>query len=74
LGALMALMVTAANAAEDLKSANFVLPYCKLTKEEACANTTNAMSWGRCSEIIRGLIEMFGLLQEEQATGETHYS
>ena len=26
--------------------------------------------WGRCSGIIHGLIEMFGLLQEEQAAGE----
>jgi hypothetical protein len=39
------------------------------TREEAFANTTNAMIWGRCSGIIHGLIEMFGLLQEEQAAG-----
>jgi hypothetical protein len=70
LGALMVLMVTAALATEDVNTANFMLPYCKLTREEASANTTNAMIWGRCSGIIHGLIEMFGLLQEEQAAGE----
>jgi Rap1a immunity proteins len=70
LGALMVLMVTAALATEDVNTANFMPPYCKLTREEASANTTNAMIWGRCSGIIHGLIEMFGLLQEEQAAGE----
>jgi hypothetical protein len=56
LGALIVLMVTAALATEDVNTAS--------------ANTTNAMIWGRCSGIIHGLIEMFGLLQEEQAAGE----
>jgi hypothetical protein len=62
LGALTALMVTAANAAEDVNTANFMLPYCKLTREEASANTTNAMIWGRCSGIIHSLIVSPGLI------------
>ena len=66
LGGLMVLMVTAALATESVNTANFMLPYCKLSGEEASANTTNAMIWGRCSGIIHGLIEMFGLLQEEE--------
>lgn len=47
-----------------------MLPYCELTNEEATANTTNAMIWGGCSGIIHGLIEMFGLLQEEHVAGD----
>jgi hypothetical protein len=42
-GALLALMITTANAAveEDVHSARFMLPYCKLTSKQTMAINQN---------------------------------
>jgi Rap1a immunity proteins len=63
-GGLMALMITATNAAgEDKDSANYLLPYCKLTPKEAMANTKNASIHGRCAGMVEAIGLMFGALK-----------
>ena len=50
-GALLALMITTAAAAEDMESANYLLPYCKLTEAKALSRNA-AYHLGRCYGII----------------------
>jgi len=42
-GALIALMIGTANAAEDTHSANYMLPYCKLTSDQMVDSPSNNM-------------------------------
>jgi hypothetical protein len=68
-GALLVLMITTANAAEeDRTSANYLLPYCKLTKEQA-ASAGSALNVGQCMGIVEGISQMFQLLSEAQRAG-----
>ena len=68
-GALLVLMITTANAAEEDKtSANYLLPYCKLTKEQA-GDARSALNVGQCMGIVEGISQMFQLLNETQAVG-----
>ena len=68
-GALLVLMITTANAAEEDKtSANYLLPYCKLTKEQA-ASAGSALNVGQCMGIVEGISQMFQLLSEAQRAG-----
>jgi Rap1a immunity proteins len=70
LGALTALTITTADAAEvDRDSANSMLPYCQL-KDALLANTTNAFLGGRCAGIIYTVDYMFGALKVEQERGK----
>jgi Rap1a immunity proteins len=70
LGALMALTITAANAAvEDTNSADFMLPFCRLTAKEISADVNKAANYGRCLGIVEGISQMFSLLKEAQAAG-----
>src|SRR5215470_11322052 len=52
-GALMALTITTAGA-EDIDNANYVLPYCKLTYQQAAKSSALASMWGRCMRLIEG--------------------
>jgi hypothetical protein len=69
-GALLMLTITTANAAvEDTTSANYLLPYCKLTKEQAGSSANTALNLGQCMGIVEGISQMFRLLNEAQAAG-----
>jgi len=69
-GAILALAITTANAAvEDLTSAEYLLPYCSLTKEQAGNSARDALNLGRCVGIVEGVSQMFQLLSEAQAAG-----
>jgi hypothetical protein len=71
-GALMGLMFTTANAAveEDVHSARFMLPYCKLTSKQTMANTRNALIYGQCFGVISGIVLMEELLRQAEASGK----
>ena len=70
LGALMALTITTTNAAvEDTNSADFMLPFCRLTPKEMSGDINKASNHGRCLGIVEGISRMFSLLQEAQAAG-----
>jgi Rap1a immunity proteins len=68
-GALIALTVTTANAAEDEQSADFMLPYCRLAATEVTADIKKASNYSRCVGIVEGVSQMFNLLREAQAAG-----
>jgi hypothetical protein len=68
-GALVALTVTSAHAAEDEQSADFMLPYCRLTPKEMMADVKRASNHSRCVGIVEGVSQMFNLLREAQAAG-----
>jgi hypothetical protein len=71
-GALAALMITTANAAvqEDVHSAHFMLPYCKLSSKQTMANAKNALIYGQCFGIISGVVMMIELLRQAEASGQ----
>jgi hypothetical protein len=69
-GALVALTVTAASAAQtDQDCANYMLPLCKLTIEQALADKFNSFQLGQCLGIVSGIREMFGALKDAQMAG-----
>jgi Rap1a immunity proteins len=70
--ALLALMITTANAAveEDVHSAHFMLPYCKLTSRQTMANTRNALIYGQCFGVVSGIAMMVELLRQAAAAGK----
>jgi hypothetical protein len=60
-GVLMAVVqtITAASAVgADTNSANFMLPYCKLTAEQASADTIKALLLGQCQGIVETIGQM----------------
>jgi hypothetical protein len=71
-GALLALMITTANAAveEDAHSARFMLAYCKLTSKQTMANTKNALIYGQCFGVVSGIVMMVELLRQAEAAGK----
>ena len=71
-GALLALMITTANAAveEDVHSGHFMLPYCKLTSKQTMANTKNALIYGQCFGVVSGIAMMVELLRQAEASGQ----
>jgi hypothetical protein len=70
LGALMALTITTTNAAvEDTHSADFMLPFCRLTPKEIGADINKASNYGHCLGVVEGIGQMFSLLEEAQAAG-----
>ena len=68
-GALVALTVTMAHAAEDEQSGDFMLPYCRLTPQEMTADIKKASNHSRCVGIVEGVSQMFNLLKAAQAAG-----
>lgn len=70
LGALMALAITAAQAAaEDTDSADFLLPFCRLTPNEMAADIKKAANYGRCVGAVEGISQMFSLMRQAQEAG-----
>jgi hypothetical protein len=71
-GALLALMITTANAAveEDVHSARFMLAYCKLASKQTMANTRNALIYGQCFGVVSGIVMMVELLRQAEAAGK----
>jgi hypothetical protein len=68
-GALIVLTLATADAAEDEQSADFMLPYCRLTPKEMTADIKKASNYSRCIGIVEGISQMFNLLREAQAAG-----
>ena len=70
-GALLVLTITTANAVEDdTKSAKYLLPYCKLTTEQAERSVRSALNAGECVGVVEGVSQMFRLLNEAEAAGK----
>jgi hypothetical protein len=71
-GALTALMIAMANAAveEDVHSAHFMLPYCKLTSKQTMASAKNALIYGQCFGMVSGILWMVVLLRQAEASGQ----
>jgi Ssp1 endopeptidase immunity protein Rap1a len=70
--AVAALMITTANAAvqEDVHSAHFMLPYCKLNSKQTMANAKNALIYGECFGMVSGVVMMIELLRQAAASGQ----
>jgi len=69
-GVLLALTITTANAAENTHSANYILPYCKLTADQVADNPSNSYLAGRCAGLVEGVINMSGLLKAMHTLGD----
>jgi hypothetical protein len=69
-GALLALAITTANAAENIHSANYMLPHCKLTADQVVDSPSNSYLVGRCAGLVEGVINMSGLLKAMQTVGD----
>src|SRR5262249_62049901 len=64
IGSALALTVTTARAAEDIKSANYILPYCKaIAEERMLPNTAAVFVQGQCTGIVFAIHHMFWLTQ-----------
>ena len=59
-GVLMAIMLatTTAGSAADTSSANFMLPYCKLTAEQASARAIQALLLGQCQGVVETISQL----------------
>jgi hypothetical protein len=67
----MQMLTTAnANAAENTHSANYMLPYCKLTAGQVVDNPSDSYLVGRCVGLVEGVVNMSGLLKAMQAVGD----
>jgi len=73
LGAVTALTITGANAAENMHSAAYILPYCKLTANQAADSPSNSYLVGRCAGLVEGVINMSGLLRAMQTVGDIQH-
>src|SRR5579871_5541393 len=70
--ALMMMAIASANAAveENVHSAHFMLPYCKLTSKQTMANSRNALIYGQCFGVISGIVMMTEVLRQAEASGK----
>ena len=68
-GALTALMIGMAHAAEDTHSTSYMLPYCKLTSEQL-VDTSQSYLLGRCAGLVEGVSHMAGLLRAMRSVGD----
>ena len=69
-GALMALMISMAHAAEETHSANYILPYCKLTSDQVVGSPSQSYLYGRCAGLVEGVSHMASLLRAMQTVGD----
>jgi Rap1a immunity proteins len=65
------MIATAAVAQEDTESANFMLPYCKLTPAQTASNQAGgnkagspAFLAGRCAGLVQGIADTLALVKE----------
>ena len=65
-GVLMALTTMMTSAAEDTNSAGYILPYCKLSSEQAAADPFKAFIHGRC----HGVVEAIGKIHQAHMVGD----
>jgi Rap1a immunity proteins len=74
-GALLALTITTANSAveEDVHSARFMLPYCKLTSKQTMASTKNALIYGQCFGVVSGIVMMVEVLRQAASAGKAQF-
>jgi len=65
-------MMMTANAAveEDVHSAHFMLPYCKLTSRQTMASSKNALIYGQCFGMVSGILMMVEVLRQAEASGK----
>src|SRR5262249_40985619 len=68
--ALLVLGITTADAAENTHSANYMLPYCKLTSNQVVDSSLDSYLRGRCAGLVEGVIQMAGLLKAMQTVGD----
>jgi Rap1a immunity proteins len=69
-GVLIALTITAASAAENTHSGNYIIPFCKLAADQVADNPSNSYLVGRCAGLVEGVINMSGLLKAMQTVGD----
>jgi hypothetical protein len=69
---VIAMAITAAHAAaeEDVHSAHFMLPFCKLNARQSMANPRNALIYGQCFGMISGIVMMTEVLRQARAAGK----
>jgi hypothetical protein len=68
LSGALALMITTANAGEkDVSTANFFIPYCRLTSKEALASATDAFFQGQCFGMVRATRVTAEIMRTQQA-------
>jgi hypothetical protein len=68
--AMLIITTTDAHAAENTHSANYILPYCKLTAGQAADNPSDSYLVGRCAGLVEGVINMSSLLKAMQTVGD----
>lgn len=68
-GALMALMIVAADAAEDYGSTNFLLPYCEMSNEQANKALISNFLRGRCMGLIEGIRHTLTVIRYTETSG-----
>src|SRR5215831_9713135 len=73
LGALTALAITTANAADDTHSANYLLPYCRLASDQRADSSSDSYLIGRCAGLVEGVINMAALLKAMQTVGDIQH-
>lgn len=59
-----------AAAEEDVHSARFMLPYCKLGPRQTMANTRNALIYGQCFGMISGIVTVTEVLRQARRAGK----
>jgi hypothetical protein len=70
LGAAMMALATTAGAA-DTSSANYMLPYCKMTSQQvSAANPAVAFFSGQCFGIVEGISLVLGMAQQAERMGD----
>jgi len=57
---------------EDVNSANVMLPFCKLTLQQAMRDPTKAMMFGRCVGMVTAYGHMLGLSAKKRELGMVH--
>src|SRR5215470_17101167 len=68
--AVLVLTITTADAAENMHSANYMLPHCKLTADQVVGSPSDSYLVGRCAGLVEGVINMAGLLKAMQTVGD----
>jgi hypothetical protein len=68
IGALMALTVTAAGAAENTDSANYMVPFCRI--KQVANNDPMVFSLGRCYGVVMATMAMYQQMRWYETQGK----
>ena len=71
--ALLVLGITTAYAAENTHSADYMLPYCKLTSNQVVDSAQDSYLHGRCAGLVEGVMQMASLLKAMQTVGDIEH-